>query len=311
MEISLVIPVKNEEDSLEKLYSSIRQQTRRPDEIVMVDGGSTDRTVEIGRGLSAGQADFRFIETPQASPGKGRNVGAENARSEWIAFTDAGIRLEPNWLENLVEAVRENPELDVVYGNYAPAMKSLFEKCATLAYVPPQRDKGIRGRSIVSCLLKREVWETVGGFPDLRAAEDLMFMEAVEENGFNVGYAPKAMVFWQLQPNLSSTFRKFVLYSKHNVLAGRQWDWHYGVARQYLIAAPFIVLAFLHSWWWLAAVALYLLARTAKRILLHRDEFGLRPLFNPVYFFEVLIIILSIDLATFVGWWQAIFIKRP
>src|SRR5947208_3320536 len=112
MEISLVIPVKNEEGSLENLYSSIRQQTRRPDEVVIVDGGSTDKTVEIGRRLSADESDFKFIETPQASPGRGRNIGIENARFEWIAFTDAGIKLEADWLKNLVGVVRDDPRLD-------------------------------------------------------------------------------------------------------------------------------------------------------------------------------------------------------
>src|SRR5205085_11671110 len=130
--------------------------------------------------LSADESDFKFIETPQASPGRGRNIGIENARFEWIAFTDAGIKLEADWLKNLVGAVRDNPHLDVVYGNYTPVMNTLFEKCETLAFVPPQRENDIRGKSIVSCLLKKEVWKVAGGFPDLRAAEDLMFMEAVE-----------------------------------------------------------------------------------------------------------------------------------
>jgi len=310
MEISLVIPVKNEAGTLEHLYASIRRQTRRPDEVIIVDGGSTDQTIEIGKRLSSAESNLKFIETPQGSPGKGRNVGAANAQFEWIAFTDAGIELESDWLQNLIAAVQDNPELDIVYGNYAPVIETLFEKCATLAYVPAQRGSGIRGKTIVSCLLKKEVWEAAGGFPDQRAAEDLMFMEAAEAAGFKVGYAPKAMAFWQLQPNLRSTFRKFVLYSKHNVWAGRQWDWHYGIAKQYLICLPFVVLAFLHSWWWLAVVALYFFARTARRILPHRSEFGLMPLFSPVHFSGVLMIILTIDLATFVGWGQAILSKR-
>ena len=116
--------------------------------------------------------------------------------------------------------------------------------------------------------------------------------------------------YWHLQPDFVSTFRKFTLYSKHNVWAGRQWDWHYGIAKQYLICLPFIALAVLHSWWWLVMVALYFGARTARRILPHRNQFGLTPLINPVHFVGVLLIILTIDLATFVGWGQATLRKR-
>ncbi len=103
-----------------------------------------------------------------------------------------------------------------------------------------------------------------------------------------------------------STFRKFVLYSKHNVWAGRQWDWHYGLLRQYLALVPFLLLTVLHSWWWLASLPMWLVARMAKRILAHRYEFGVAPLFNPITFFGVGFVVLLIDAATFVGWAQAL-----
>jgi hypothetical protein len=144
----------------------------------------------------------------------------------------------------------------------------------------------------------------------MRAAEDLKFIEDVEAAGFRVAFAPKAMVQWQLRPDVASTFQKFALYSKHNVWAGRQWDWHYGVAKQYLLIVPFVVLAIFHSWWWLLGILLWLSARTAKRILAHRYEFGIATLFNPLVFFGVAGLILVIDAATFLGWGQALMSKR-
>jgi hypothetical protein len=153
------------------------------------------------------------------------------------------------------------------------------------------------------------VWEKIGGFPDLRAAEDLIFMEAVDKENFKIGYAPEAMVNWDLRPDVLSTFKKFVLYSEHNVRANRQWDWHYGMAKQYLFIIPFIILAFIFSWWWLIVIVLLLMTRTARRILLHRFEYGFKPLFNPLIFFEVAILILVIDMATFVGWAKAVYEK--
>ncbi len=306
MKISLVIPVKNEAESLENLCLSINRQTRQPDEIILIDGGSTDKTVEIARKIAARQTEFKLIETPQASPGKGRNIGVENARFEWIAFTDAGIKLENYWLEKLVEKTVENSEIDIVYGNYAPVIGNYFEKIATLVYVPAQTANGIRGKSIASYLMRRKVWAAVGGFPDLRAAEDLIFMEVAEKQNFKIAFAPNALVHWQLRPNLSGTFRKFVLYSKHNVWADRQWDWHYGVLKHYIVLVPILLLTLFHSWWWFAVVVLWLFARTAKRILFHRYEFGWQTLFNPLIFFGAAFLILVIDAATFVGWGQAI-----
>src|SRR5205085_87010 len=180
-----------------------------------------------------------------------------------------GIRLEPTWLEELARAVERDPETEVVYGNFEPVTDSAFKRYAALAYVPPklERPEGVaRGPFIASTLLRRGVWEAVGGFPDLRAAEDLIFIERIEAAGFRVRWAPRAMVWWDIQPTLGRTFRRFVLYSKHNVWAGRQGHWHYGVARQYAVAALLVALAVAHSPWWLAPLALGFAARVGRSL---------------------------------------------
>lgn len=310
IKISLVIPVYNEETSIEELIESIDQQVLLPEEVVFVDGGSTDQTVGLIKRVISKDPKYKIIRSFRSSPGKGRNLGIKNAENEWIALTDAGIKLEKNWLKNLVREVENNPETDLVYGSYAPVTDSFFDKCAALSYVPALRKDSIRGKSVASMLLKKKVWNEVGGFPDLRAAEDLIFIEAVSKKNFKTGFAPEAMMFWQLKPTLFSTFIKFVLYSKHNVWAGRAWDWHYGVAKQYLVALLFIILAFINSWWWLIMIFLWIVARVSKRILSHRFEYGLKPLLNPIYFLGITFIILVIDMATFIGWGQALLYKE-
>lgn len=301
--ISLIIPIKDEAESLAMLCASINRQTRPPDEIILVDGGSTDETVRIAGEIAAHEPKLKLIETSQASPGKGRNIGTANARFEWIAYTDAGIVLGDDWLEKLVAKADKEGDADIIYGNYAPVVESYFEKIATLAYVPAQIWI-IRGKFIASCLMRKRVWTASGGFPDLRAAEDLIFMEAVEKGNFKAAFAPDAMVHWKLRPNLSSTFRKFTLYSKYNVWAGRQRDWHYGVLKQYLVLIPSLFLTVFHIWW-LSVLAIWLFARTVKRIFPHRNEYGWFVLFNPLTFFGTAFLILVIDAATFIGWGQA------
>ena len=257
--------------------------------------------------MTAGDARFRVVEAGDATPGRGRNVGVAAARNDWVAFTDAGIRLEASWLEHLAAEVERDPEAEVVYGNYEPLTRTLFERCAAIAYVPPRPPGGasLRGVSIASALLRRRVWEAVGGFPDLRAAEDLIFMERVEQRGFKIRHAPRANVWWQIQPTLGGTFRRFTLYSKHNVWAGRQRFWHYGVARLYAVALVFVVLAFVHSLWWLIVPALGLAARAGKSVWRHREGRGIFWALNPVRLSLVALILLTVDLATFVGWAQA------
>lgn len=307
LDISLVIPIKNESDSIIQLLESISKQTFQPKEIILVDGGSTDNTVELIRKATKDNHRIKLLTVSQATPGKGRNIGIEKAESQWVALTDAGICLDKDWLKNLAIAADSSNCPDIVYGNFSPIISSNFEKCAAISYVPALRENSVRSNSVASMLLKKKVWEQVEGFPDLRAAEDLMFMEKAQKLGFIADQATNAQVFWQLRPNLTSTFQKFTLYSKHNVLAGRAWDWHYGIVKQYLVVLPFLFLAIFHTPYWGLGVLLWLMARTGKRIFSHRYEFGITTLLNPVTFIGVMILIITIDTATFRGWLQAYF----
>jgi len=313
LRVSLVIPVKDEEGSLEALIGSIQSQTRPPEEIILVDGGSTDGTVDLARRLTRHDPRFRVLEAGEATPGRGRNVGIAAATYDWIALTDAGIRLEATWLERLVEVLQRDPRVRVVYGNHEPIPGSFFERCAALACVSPKRRRPggwMRDPIVASSLIHRSVWRSVGGFPDLRASEDLIFMERIEQHGFRTGWAPEATVWWQLQPSLVGTFRKFVLYSKHNVWAGRQRHWHYGVARAYLAAALFLFLAILDSPLWVAVLLAGAAARVAKRIWCRREDRGVLWLLNPLQFLGVGVVLVALDMATLAGWVQAVLSKR-
>src|SRR6185295_6994510 len=181
------------------------------------------------------------------------------------------------------------------YGNYEPVEDSFFAHASALAYVAPkvEREGGrMRGPAVLSMMLRRHVWDAVGGFPDLRAAEDLIFMERLKCRGYRLGWAPRATVHWQLQPDLARTFRKFVLYSNHNVRAGRQWDWHHGVARQYAVGAILVLLAILWSPWWCLGIFLGLFARTFKAIWRRRERRRILWILNPARFGAVGLILL-------------------
>src|ERR1700741_5304733 len=178
MQVSVVIPVRNEENSIRELLDSLLTQTRLPEEIVITDGGSTDATPQIIEEYISKGAPVRLIRTGAALPGRGRNLGAAQASHEWLGFTDAGIRLENNWLEALVAKAEVDDQIDIVYGSLHPVTDTFFTQCAAIAYVPPPTPHDgiiIRPRFIASSLLRREAWQAVNGFPEqLRSAEDLI-----------------------------------------------------------------------------------------------------------------------------------------
>lgn len=311
LRVSLVIPVRNEQESLSELLSSISRQTRRPDEIVFVDGGSDDQTVNMLRAAAEHESSIRVVEAGPATPGRGRNLGIENARHDWIAFTDAGIRLEPDWLSQLL--AKADGTTDVIYGSYRPTTASFFERCAALLYAHPTviRDGlRMRGPVVPSSLLRREAWEKVGGFPDLRASEDLIFMERLEQAGCRIAWAPKAVVWWRPQSTVAGTFGRFAAFSRANVWAGRERQWHLGIARAYLVSLLFLVLAVVHSYYWLLAPVLIFLLRAAKSIWQRREGRGILWALNPIQFLGVAVLLFAIDLGTMVGWIQARLFKQ-
>jgi glycosyltransferase involved in cell wall biosynthesis len=308
--VSLIIPLFNEAEEIEDLITNIRLQTFQPNEIILVDGGSIDSTVKVANEVIGSDKRFKIIKVERAMPGKGRNIGTIESKNDWIAYTDAGVTQKKDWLEKLVGIANQDSTVEVVFGNVSPRTDSFFEKCAAIAYVPPLKPDTIRSKSIATCLLKKYVWEKIGGFPDFRAAEDLIFINKIEENNFKTAFSFDTMIYWHLRPNISSTFKKFVLYSQHNVWAGRQKDWHYGVLKQYAFIIFFVILGIFHSAWWLLAIPVWLILRTIKRVFAHKYEYGLNALKNPLYFFSIMGIIITIDMATFIGWIKAI-IRKP
>ena len=278
MKVSVVVPVRDEERSIRELLDSLLAQTRPPDEIVITDGGSTDATQQIIEDYINRGAPVRLIRAGAALPGRGRNLGAAQASFEWLAFTDAGIRLANNWLEALVMKAETSNAIDVVYGSWEPVTDSFFKQCAAIAYVPPpalREGEFVRPRFIASTLLRRAAWQAVNGFPeDLRSAEDLLFMDRLEHAGYQCAYEPRAQVYWDLRPTFWSTFKRFVIYSRNNIRAGLFRQWQSTILVRYGVLALLLVVALIvaPSWAWIpiGAWLLMLVARAAVSIKRNR-----------------------------------------
>lgn len=308
MEISVVVPVRNEEDSINNLLDGLLSQTRIPNEIVITDGGSTDATPEIIEEYSRRGFPVRLIRDQGALPGRGRNLAASQASYEWLAFIDAGIRPAADWLAELAEQA-ETENADVVYGAWEPAIDSFFQECAAIAYVPPPAKNGetlMRPRFIASTLMRRSVWESVGGFPEhLRSAEDLLFMNKVADARFRTVYAPHAMVRWKLQPTFGLTFKRFVSYARNNIRAGLWSGWQAAIFKRYglllLSAVPALV------WgprWLLLMLVLWLLmlvGRGSVAIWRNRNCYPASAIRNVVRLGVLIPLIGMLDAAAMIG----------
>jgi glycosyltransferase involved in cell wall biosynthesis len=272
MKVSVVVPVRDEEHSIRELLDTLLSQTRPPDQIVITDGGSVDATPQIIEEYIQQGAPVRLIRAGAALPGRGRNLGAAAAQFEWLAFTDAGIRVNGDWLETLVARAAQDDSIDIVYGSWEPVTDTFFKECAAIAYVPPPslRDGLMaRPRFIASTLLRREAWAKVRGFPeDLRSAEDLIFMDRLEAAGYKAVFEPRAQVHWDLRPTLSTTFKRFLVYSRNNIRAGLWRQWQATILFRYAVLLVLFVLAlFVDPWLALVPVVAWLFMLAARAVV--------------------------------------------
>ena len=310
MNISVVVPVRNEDDSIGALLEALLKQTLPPQEIVIVDGGSTDRTTDIVNTYASNHSQIHLIREANALPGKGRNVGAECAANDWLAFTDAGVVPAKDWLAQLADAVRNDPASEVVYGSWEPVTDTFFRECAALAYakVPPKlvNSRFIESRAVFSSLMRRSVWQAVDGFPEnLRSAEDILFMKRIDEAGFHVSYAPHAVVRWTMQPTWGRTFRRFATYSRHNLRAGLWKQWQAAALARYAALLVCALLLILITKWWPIVIALLVLimmiARAIAALWRSRDVYPSTIVRSVSRLVMLVPLLTMIDVAMFLG----------
>ena len=105
MNISVIIPVYNEEKYIERCLRSLRQQTFKPKEIILVDDGSTDNTRKILSGYIIHNTKYKILTQSHKGAGAARNLGVSKATGDILVFVDADMEFSPEFLENLVAPI--------------------------------------------------------------------------------------------------------------------------------------------------------------------------------------------------------------
>lgn len=220
--VSLIATVLNERGSIERLLTSIARQTRRPEEIVFVDGGSTDGTLEALHRAAAENPAMRVLGLPGSNIAEGRNAAVKEARHDVLLVTDAGVVLPDDWVEALSTVILERPDVDMVGGFFRSAPRSVFEWALGATTLPTLRevDPDTFMPSHRSVAYRRSVWECVGGYPEwVRSCEDLLFDMRVRELGGRIVFEPAATVDFRPRPSLRAFFVQYFSYARGDGMA--------------------------------------------------------------------------------------------
>jgi len=253
LHVSVIATVQNEAQAVHRLLDSLAAQTRSPDEVIIVDGGSNDGTVEVLEKYAAeGVLPLKVLSRPRTNISQGRNAAIAEATGEIIASTDAGVRLSPNWLEELVSPFREG--VHVVSGFFLPDPETVFETAMGATVLPVLAD--VKPEKFLpssrSVAFRKEAWERVGGYPEwLDYCEDLIFDFKLRELG-PFAFAPQALAYFRPRQSLSVFFKQYYRYARGDGKADL-WRVRHAIRyTTYLIATPAIFLLGLWrtpSWW--------------------------------------------------------------
>jgi glycosyltransferase involved in cell wall biosynthesis len=220
VKVSLISTVKDASAHIEEFVGSVAAQTRAPDEVIVVDGGSTDGTPDLLR--RAGADAVTVIEERGANIARGRNLAIAAAAHDVIAVTDADCVLDPRWLERILAPIEA--DADVSMGFYLPITDGFLQECMASVNLPLDAsdvDPASFMPSARSVAFRRGSIEAAGGYPEwLAIGEDMWVNRRWRELGLDMRFAPDAVVRWRLRPTLRGTWAQYFRYARGDAQAG-------------------------------------------------------------------------------------------
>ena len=239
IQISVVIPVYNNTPWISRAIDSVLAQSRPPDEVIVIDDGSTDDTAKCVKEYGN---PVILIEQPNAGAAAARNRGIEAATGNWIAFLDG----DDEWLENRlaeqVKLIESNPELAWCTGNYYTC---LLQESWRAPYIEPEKARTLMdhlditkdyfaaypaglGGHTNTMLIRKDVLVEAGLFRvEQKRANDLDLWWRIAYRHPRIGFVvePLAVYYLDIAGSITKPVPRGSLYTdlieRHLVLAGQ------------------------------------------------------------------------------------------
>ena len=216
MKYSVIIPVYNRPDEARELLESLCAQTCRDFEVVIVEDGSAIPCKEVAEAY-ADRLDIHYYVKENGGPGRARNYGVERARGEYVLILDSDAVLPEGYIAAVEDELEREPAdafggPDRAHPDFTPMQKAI-----NYAMTSFFTTGGIRGgkkkldkfypRSF-NMGVRREVYQALGGFSDMRFGEDIDFSTRIFKGRYRCRLFPEAWVWHKRRTDLKKFFKQ-------------------------------------------------------------------------------------------------------
>ena len=244
-------------------------------DVVVVDGGSTDGTWEVLEQLAQDHPAVRVFQEPGANISRGRNRAVALARGNVILSLDSGCTMVEGYVGLMTKPFVDDPACDVVGGKTVAVGHGVFEQCVAMLERGTRKDTFNPSSRTIA--FRKHVFAAIGGYEEsIMAGEDTHFNHKWRQAGCKYVHVPEAMVFWRVRSSLAGLYRMQRRNITGSIAIGNPWcsaDW--AMRANIISVALSLVSAGIasagHLWaWYLAVFALagsssYVLFRTLRR----------------------------------------------
>ncbi len=223
---SCIVPVLNEEKTIIPTLESIEIQQPLPDEVIIVDGGSSDSTLDkISEYKKHSKLWIKVLISPvKRNIGYQRNLAIEYAKNELLMNVDSGTILDSNYAANMLGPFLEYKDLDLVGGVHYPKVKYLWSRLFT------RKEHFVKNlEPYGACIVyRKKIAQKIGKYPEYLtyAGEDTFFHYKYKKAARNLVLNKAAFLLWEHPPTLKAMIKKKLSYGAAKFEIGL-WPYFY------------------------------------------------------------------------------------
>lgn len=218
MKYSFIIPTYNRLDELKELIPSLEAMHYPHDdfELIIIDDGSTDNTNTYIEKINT-TLSIQYYTQSNQGPGAARNKGLQQAKGDYMLFVDSDCIIPPGYLNSINDYLEvENLDAfggpDTYHPSFSPLLKAI--NYAMTSFIGTGGTRGSK-KSVAKYFprsfnmgIHRKVYETIGGFGDLRHGQDMDYSARIYAAGLKVGFIERAFVYHKRRTSLWKFFKQ-------------------------------------------------------------------------------------------------------